>query len=162
MKAAIVQAARAARDVAEGRFAVPRTAARAAALAALGFVAGCAERKTLAECPSRGPTLALNAPSLAPSVWDDGNRTYLQFPGNTPIPPVFTFDPDRVERPAHYTVQPGGVVVVHKTAPEIRLRDGDKVACIVNHAWSPVGRPTGTGTISPDVVRLPRTTADGA
>lgn len=132
------------------------------ALLALPALAGCAERRTLSECPAGGAGSALNAPSLAPSVWDDGNRTYLQFPGNTPIVPITTFDPDGVERPAHYTVLPGGVVMVHKTAPEIRLRDGDKVACIVNRAWTPLGRPTGTGTMTPDVVRLPRTSRDGA
>ena len=124
---------------------------RLAALPLLALLAGCGGHQ-LTTCPT-GPALALNGPGLAPSVWDDGNSTFLQFPGNTPIPVVLTVDAQGHESPAPITVSQGGLVTVQKVAPEIRLRDGDRLACLVNRGFNPVGNPPGTGTTRADVVR---------
>ena len=48
------------------------------------------------------------------------------------------------------------LVVVHQTAPQLRLRRGRAVLCIFNLAFQPAGRPTGTATAAPDVERTVR------
>ena len=67
-------------------------------------------------------------------------------------------NPDGNEAATNYTVD-GSRVIVHQTAPEFRLRDGNSVVCIKNNAWNPIGASPGTGTISPDVIRVPKQTA---
>ena len=113
----------------------------------------------LAQCPANQPAVSLNSGPLALSVWDDGNNTWLRFPGNTHIPPIYTGEAATVERPADTTVEQGGLVMMHGTAPQIRLRDGDRVACLMNNAYNPVGNPSGSKTSNPDVARVPREAA---
>jgi type IV secretion system protein VirB9 len=115
---------------------------------ALLAVSGCASH-TLTACGS-GPR-----PSFIPSVSDDGQSTYLEFPAQTRIPAIYVVNPDGKEAMTAYSVD-GGLVTVNQTAPEFRLRDGDAVVCIHNKGWTSIGASPGTGTTSPDVIRVPR------
>ena len=52
-----------------------------------------------------------------------------------------------------FTVEEGGVVKIHGTLPVIRLRDGDRVMCLYNRAYYPIGDNPGTGTTADDIER---------
>jgi type IV secretion system protein VirB9 len=91
---------------------------------------------------------------LAPAeVWDDGQSTFLRFPGNRRVPAIFAILADGREAAVNYTVNTVGLVTVHQTGPALRLRDGRLVLCVLNRASDATGRNAGTGTTSPDVVR---------
>lgn len=91
---------------------------------------------------------------LAPSeTWDDGQSTFLRFPGNRRVPTFFVIHPDGREAAINYSVATDGLVTLHQTAGALRLRDGSQVLCIFNRAFDPTGRNPGTGTTSADVVR---------
>jgi type IV secretion system protein VirB9 len=92
--------------------------------------------------------------ALAPAeVWDDGQSTFLRFPGNRRVPAIFSVLADGREAAVNYSVSTAGLITVHQTGPALRLRDGGLVLCIVNRAHDATGRNPGTGTTSPDVVR---------
>jgi type IV secretion system protein VirB9 len=87
------------------------------------------------------------------AIWDNGYSMVLQFAGNTRIPSIFVIDPDGKEATAAYSVD-GSTVQVGETARELRLRDGGTVLNIYNLGYNAVGSNPGTGTTSPDVVRV--------
>lgn len=94
--------------------------------------------------------------AIAPSeVTDNGRFTVLRFPGAQPVPAVYAVSPDGSEALAPFDVR-GEFLVVHQTAPQLRLRKGREVVCIFNLAYQPAGRPTGTATSAPDVDRAVR------
>lgn len=123
---------------------------KAVPFALLALLSACAGHQ-LSTC--EGPNYALNAPATLPAVWDDGNSTFLRFPGNVPIPPIFVVNDAGKEATADYTVKQGGTVMLHSVVREIRLREDDRVACIKNDAFNPLGTDPGTGTTSPDIKR---------
>lgn len=93
-----------------------------------------------------------------PAMWDDGQRTYLRYPGNRRVPMIYQVLPDGREGVVGQSADPdpttrGTLVTLHGVFPMIRLRDGRSVLCIANQGYDPVGRNPGTGTTSPDVVR---------
>ncbi|MCG7362472.1 TrbG/VirB9 family P-type conjugative transfer protein [Roseomonas sp. ACRSG] len=91
---------------------------------------------------------------LAPAeVWDDGQSTFLRFPGNRRLPAIFSVLADGREAAVNYSANTAGLVTIHQTNGSFRLRDGGLVLCIFNRAHDPTGRNPGTGTTSPDVVR---------
>ncbi|MCK8786562.1 TrbG/VirB9 family P-type conjugative transfer protein [Roseomonas sp. NAR14] len=91
---------------------------------------------------------------LAPSeTWDDGQSTFLRFPGNRRIPAIFAVLPDGREAAVNYSASADGLVTVHGVLAALRLRDGNRVLCIFNRAYDPTGRNPGTGTTRADVVR---------
>jgi len=93
---------------------------------------------------------------IAPSeVTDNGRFTVLRFPGAQPMPAVYAVSPDGAEALVPFDVR-GEFLVVHETAPQLRLRRGRAVLCIFNLAYRPAGRPTGTATAAPDVERTVR------
>ena len=91
-------------------------------------------------------------------MWDDGQSTFLRYPGNRRLPTFFVVHSDdkRREASVNYSVATNGLVTLHQTAGEFRLRDGDQVLCIFNRAFNRIGRNPGTGTTSADVVREAR------
>ena len=96
--------------------------------------------------------------NLVPAeTWDDGQSTFLRFLGNVRIPAVYVINPDGKEALVNYSVE-GGLVTIHQTAPQFRLRDGDTVLAVINRAWDPVGSNPGTGTTTPAVARELRST----
>ena len=91
--------------------------------------------------------------NLVPAeTWDDGQSTFLRFTGNVRIPAVYVINPDGKEALVNYSVE-AGLVTVHQTAPQFRLRDGDTVLAVFNRAWDSVGSNPGTGTTTPAVTR---------
>lgn len=100
-----------------------------------------------------------------PAMWDDGQRTFLRYPGNRRPPMPYQVIPDGTpggtEALVGQSTNPdpttnGNILVLHGVFPMVRLRDGDSVLCIVNRAYDPTGANPGTGTVSPDVLRVSR------
>ncbi len=104
--------------------------------------------------------LAPSSGSREPSLWDDGHRTYLRYAGNRRVPMVYQVLPDGREGLVGQNTDPdpttnGKLVVLHGVFPALKLRDGKAVLCVVNRGWTGgAGRNPGTGTVSPDVVRV--------
>ncbi|WP_424138826.1 TrbG/VirB9 family P-type conjugative transfer protein [Roseomonas chloroacetimidivorans] len=164
----VVEAAReTARKEAAARWAAQRAereeraaAARLVQASALGTV-----RKNLAY-DGQGTTadrtaLAPAATTTEPAIWDDGARTFLRYPGNRRPPMPYQILADGTEAVVGQSTNPdpttnGNILVLHGVFPMIRLRDGDNVLCIVNRAYDPIGQNPGTGTVSPDVLRVSR------
>jgi len=91
---------------------------------------------------------------LAPAeVWDDGQSTFLRFPGNRRVPAIFSVLADGREAAVNYSADTTGLITLHQTGSAFRLRDGGLVLCILNRAFDATGRNPGTGTTSLDVVR---------
>lgn len=102
--------------------------------------------------------LAPTAPAGLDAMWDDGQRTFLRYPGNRPVPLAYQVMPDGTEAViGQNTVvdaaTKGSLMIIHSVVPMLRLRDGESVLCITNNAYDPVGHRTGTGTVDPGVVR---------
>lgn len=73
------------------------------------------------------------------------------------IPAIYVIQPDGKEAVAEWTMDTDTrTVVVHQTAKEFRLRDGDSVLCLINNHYDDVGPTLNTHTISADVVRVLR------
>jgi type IV secretion system protein VirB9 len=109
--------------------------------------------------------LAPAAPPDQDAMWDDGQRTYLRYPGNRRVPVAFQVLPDGKEGVIGQSTHPdpatnGNLLVVQGVVPLLRLRDGDAVVCLANRAYDPTGRNPGTGTVDPGVVRRTRVDAD--
>jgi type IV secretory pathway VirB9-like protein len=85
---------------------------------------------------------------------DNGEWTLMRFPGLSKKPAVYvvTGADNKDERLAR---QHGDAdfVVVEEIAARFRLRLGTEVIDIINKAYSPSGKPTGTDTIAPTVQR---------
>jgi type IV secretion system protein VirB9 len=95
--------------------------------------------------------------ALAPSaVWDDGQSTFMRFPGNRRLPTFYGAGPDGEDMAANFSFDPNsGVVTLHGVGRRWRLIDGKAVLCVFNIGPSGDGVNYGTGTTSPDVVREP-------
>lgn len=97
-------------------------------------MAACGHHE-MAEC--KGPLFALNAGTWTPMADDlvvpTGATTDAEFSG--------------------VTVEQGGVVKIHGVYPAIRLRDGDRVLCLWNRGYNPIGDNPGTGTTKPSIER---------
>ena len=102
--------------------------------------------------------LAPTAPAGLDAMWDDGQRTFLRYPGNRPVPVAYQVLPDGAEAvigqstvadPATH----GSLLIIHSVVPMMRLRSGESILCITNRTYDPIGRNPGTGTVDPGVVR---------
>ena len=83
---------------------------------------------------------------------DNGQWTLMRFPGLSEKPAVYVVGEDGGERLARQHGA-GDFVVVEEIAPHFRLRLGADVLDIINTAYDPAGKPTGTGTTAPTVER---------
>jgi type IV secretion system protein VirB9 len=88
-------------------------------------------------------------------VSDNGRLTAMRFPGNSPLPTIYTLAPDGQETIIPYTMR-ADVAVISTTAKEFRLRSGQEVLRIFNRGYDPAGTNPQTGTTSPEVVRSVR------
>ena len=88
-------------------------------------------------------------------VSDNGRQTAFRFPGNMRMPTIYAVAPDGTETIVAYTMV-GDTTVTQTTARAFVLRDGQEVLRIVNQGFDPVGRNPGTGTGSPELTRLIR------
>jgi hypothetical protein len=84
---------------------------------------------------------------------DNGMWTLIRFPGLTQKPAVYSVNDDNSDGRLMRQHGTADFVVLEEIAPRFRLRLGDVVLDIVNDAYDAVGKPTNTGTISPNVVR---------
>jgi type IV secretion system protein VirB9 len=102
--------------------------------------------------------LAPSAPPGEKAIWDDGQRTYLRYPGNRRTPMIYQVLPDGRESLVGFSSDAdpttrGTLITLHGVYRAIRLRDGKAVLCITNRAYDAAGSNPGTGTVTPDVVR---------
>lgn len=117
----------------------------------------------LAAAPSPAPSnfrfVAQGDSNLVPdSISDDGQSTFIHFPGEVRLPAVFVIAPDGKEALADYSVE-NRTMIIHQTARAFRLRDGDTVLNLWDQGWNPVGTNPGTGTTSPNVIRTVKVAA---
>lgn len=82
----------------------------------------------------------------------NGQWTLMRFPGLSEKPAVYVVGSDGSERLARQHAA-GDFVVVEEIAQHFRLRLGANVLDIINTAYDPAGKPTGTGTTAPTVER---------
>ena len=85
-------------------------------------------------------------------VSDNGRVTAFRFPGNSPVPTIYSIAADGQESIVPYTMR-DELAVVSVTAAEFRLRLGDEVIRVFNRGYDPTGISFATGTTAPDVVR---------
>lgn len=64
-------------------------------------------------------------------AFDDGVKTYFQWPENRRSPAIFIVDAEGRESLVNYSVR-GGYFVVHSVARQFTLRDGSVATCIYN------------------------------
>ena len=83
---------------------------------------------------------------------DNGQWTLMRFPGLSEKPAVYVVGEDGGERLARQHGA-GDFVVVEEIAQHFRLRLGPSVLDVINTAYDPAGKPTGTGTTAPTVRR---------
>lgn len=96
------------------------------------------------------------APSLKPiAAWDDGTETHLVFGARAELPAVFALNDDGSESLVN-THMSGPEMIIERIARRLIVRRGKLSGCIVNRAYSGVGRRLASGTIAPDVLRLTR------
>ncbi|TPG46003.1 hypothetical protein EAH89_25610 [Roseomonas nepalensis] len=130
-----------------------RTQMAAARLAVDYFGAGAACRNWLYE----GEANEAGRVFIPEKVTDNGQETAFLYPGDRPLPAFFTVNPDGSEAAVFPVMKAPDTAVLPTTAREIRLRAGDAVVHIYNRNPD-FGRncDPGTGTTSPDVVRVVR------
>lgn len=102
--------------------------------------------------------IAPSAPAGLDAMWDDGQRTFLRYPGNRGTPVAYQVLSDGKEAiiGQNVVVDPatkGSLLIIHNVVQMLRLRDGTSVVCITNNAYDPTGTNSGTGTVDPGVVR---------
>ncbi len=108
--------------------------------------------------PADRAALAPASTGAEPAIWDDGQRTFLRYPGNRRVPMVYQVLADGREglvgqsADADPTTR-GTLLTLHGVFPLLRLRDGKALLCIVNQGFDATGQNPGTGTTDPDVVR---------
>jgi type IV secretion system protein VirB9 len=93
--------------------------------------------------------------SIAPIfAYDDGIFTYLGFDNTKSIPSVFLYEKGGESILNTHMKEQGEyqILVIHKVAPKIILRAGEKVVGIINNAYGVNPAPAGT-TISQEVTR---------
>lgn len=88
-------------------------------------------------------------------VCDDGNHTYMRFPGNMPVPTLTVDGPDgKPMVPMQGFDSSCSCQVIYQVVKHYYLRIGDALDCIwKTQPHDPAGFNTGTGTVSKDVVR---------
>jgi type IV secretion system protein VirB9 len=109
--------------------------------------------------------LAPSAPPGQDAMWDDGQRTFLRYPGNRRVPHAWQILPDGREGVVGQTTMAdpsarGNLLIIEQVVPMLRLRDGGAVLCVTNRAYDAAGRNPGTGTVDPGVYRQARGMAD--
>ncbi len=88
-------------------------------------------------------------------TFDDGTFTYFRFRGNREMPAVFleTIVKDKKTESLLNTTVKGDTIVAQRLSGNFILRKGNEVAEVVNQNYDPVGKTTGTGTITSQVTR---------
>lgn len=94
--------------------------------------------------------------SIAPAeVCDTGAVTYMRFPGRQRIPSMALDLPDGTRASVNWTTLKDGWIQISSISTRFTLTDGLEALCVLNRGYNPVGRATGTGTLTPGVIRVP-------
>jgi type IV secretion system protein VirB9 len=97
------------------------------------------------------------------AVWDDGAATYLEYPGNMPVPAAFEVMPDGTEQQVNLRFDPRyDLLVVDHVTRGLRLRSGAQVVSLTNEAFDVVGRAPAKGSIAAGVERIVRDPRSGS
>lgn len=91
-------------------------------------------------------------------VYDDGRFTYFTFPAAQQVPAIYYVDHDGQESLTNGQMR-GDQFVVFGIARKFVLRRGNTVGCVEDRAYNPYGVYTPTGTTSPDVKRVLKSSA---
>lgn len=95
-------------------------------------------------------------PTLKPAAaWDDGVHTRLRFGAHAEMPAIFVRNDDGSESLLNFSID-DGVVILHRIAKRFVLRRGRLTGCVVNESFHGSGVRLKSGTIAPDVLRVPR------
>jgi type IV secretion system protein VirB9 len=74
-------------------------------------------------------------------IYDDGVKTYMEWPGNASTPAVFALGVDGAEAVVNFIMR-GNLMVVERVGPAFVLRNGNDQTLVTNDAWSePVPGP---------------------
>jgi type IV secretion system protein VirB9 len=96
--------------------------------------------------------------SLRPTAAsDDGMHTRLTFGAKAELPAIFVRNDDGTESLLNFSMQDGDIIL-HRVARQFVLRRGRLTGCIVNKGFSGGGERLESGTVAPDVKRVPKAT----
>jgi type IV secretion system protein VirB9 len=96
------------------------------------------------------------------AVFDDERSTFLEYPGNRPVPAVFQRLPDGTEQLVTTRMDARhGLLVVPMVARGLVLRSGSAVVELRNEAFDVEGRGPQGGTVADGVQRLTRNPRNG-
>lgn len=97
---------------------------------------------------------ACGAAELRPvAAFDDGVQTHLRFPAQAEWPAIFVAGTDGSEGLVNFHVE-GDVAIIHRIAPRLVLRRGERVACVENRAFDGGGRSLPSRTVAAEVERV--------
>jgi type IV secretion system protein VirB9 len=88
-------------------------------------------------------------------AFDDGVQTHLLFPARAELPAVFLRNDDGTESLLNFTID-DGEMVIHRVAHRFVLRRGKLTGCVVNQSFVGGGERLESGTITPQVERVPK------
>ncbi|HWW22072.1 MAG TPA: TrbG/VirB9 family P-type conjugative transfer protein [Steroidobacteraceae bacterium] len=91
-------------------------------------------------------------------AWDDGVHTHLHFSSRIELPALFVRNDDGSESLLNFNVE-HDEVVIHRIARRFTVRRGALAGCILNRGFSGTGDALDTGTVSPEVERVIRSSA---
>ena len=98
------------------------------------------------------------SPELKPTAAaDDGLQTRLRFGPHQELPAIFLGNDDGSESLVNFTVD-GAEVIVHRVSRHLIVRRGKLAGCIVNAAFGEAGGHVSSGTVTPAVERVIRST----
>jgi type IV secretion system protein VirB9 len=89
------------------------------------------------------------------AAWDDGVQTHLRFGARQELPAVFVHNEDGSESLVNFTVA-ADELIVHRVVRRLIVRRGHLAGCIVNQRFAGTGAALQSGTLAPDVRRVPR------
>lgn len=144
----------------------PQPDARLAAAAALAPQPAEVLERRMSACPqvlnsSYSVATGRGSSDIVPrAVFDDGRFTYMQFPGNAPLPVPFEVQPDGSEAVTTPTTV-CGFWTVDRVVRRLRLRHGSAVVELTNDAFELEGRPPVAGSGIDGVERLVRDPGTG-
>jgi len=85
---------------------------------------------------------------------DDGVHTRLRFDARSDLPALFVRGEDGSESLLNFSMD-NGDVIVHRVARRLILRRGGLTGCVVNQGFVGGTQRLESGTVSPEVVRMP-------
>lgn len=118
---------------------------RTAVLLVSALLAGCASNRLEAPKCSGDATSPANVLGASPVVWDDRTDTWMRWPGQQRRPTISVLREDGTEATVNTYPSPDtDTVKIRGIHPTIVLREGARVACVINNAYDRVGVRAGS------------------